>query len=324
MSNPQWRETRPSRPYGGGSGPRGRDPREPTGALRTPRFEPAPRVPGDGDPRASTRKLPAQSNGHRGREPRGSRRSSRPGRWGSLRGGAGVGIIAASAAVGAAATIAMRAQPGRVLGACIVIGTLAAALTVRPRAGRMIYPVPALSYLIAAFIAGIVYNRSASKTELIIGAAQWIANGFFLMALATVLAIALTVVRWYLGDRGGRGQAAPDWSLAEDGTSRRAPSGRDEFGATGDRSDPRGPGGWNDPGPPGPPRPPRPQQGQRPQGSPGPDQSNRPYPGQRHGPYPDQRAGRPPDQGPSRPDRRSGRPYDQQPGSGPYNFSSGA
>ena len=88
-----------------------------------------------------------------------------------------------------------RTQPGEVLGGFIVAGTVAAALAVRPNAGRLIFPVPALSYLFAALVAGMVYNRSSSKTELVIGATQWIADGFFLMALATVLAIVLTMVR---------------------------------------------------------------------------------------------------------------------------------
>jgi len=45
MGNPQWRDAHPSRPYGGEPGPRDRDPRMPTGALRTPRFEPTPSAP---------------------------------------------------------------------------------------------------------------------------------------------------------------------------------------------------------------------------------------------------------------------------------------
>ena len=239
--------------------------------------------------------MPAQPDGHRAREPRGSRRSSRPDRWGSLRGGAGVGIIAGSAVLGAGATIATRAQPGPVLGGCIVAGTVAAALTVRPRAGRLIFPAPALFYLIAALVAGIVYNRSTSKTELALGATQWIADGFFLMALATVLAIVIITSRWYLGRPGGRGRPAPDRPGPADGTSRRASGG---YAA---------------------PRPSRPQPGPRPQGPAGPDQRNAQYRGQFSGgqfsrSYPDRRDG----------NRRPGLAYDQQPGSGPYNFSSGA
>ena len=66
----------------------------------------------------------------------------------------------------------------------------------------MIFPVPVLSYLVGALISGFVFNRSGtSKTALAIGAAQWVANGFFAMALATVLAVAIVAVRWYLWRR---------------------------------------------------------------------------------------------------------------------------
>jgi len=204
-----------------------------------------------------------------------SRGGSSSHRWGSARGGAGVGIVVGSAALGAAATIAMRAQPGRVLGACIVGGTVLAALAVRPRSGRLIFPVPVLSYLIAALIAGIAYNRSSSKTELVIGGAQWVANGFFAMTLATVLAIMLITARWLLGRRYGRAPARGARGVRGDGQSPRA-----QGGSGGDR-------------PPGPAE----YAARPPSGSPGPDQRNRTYPDQRYGQYPGQRNGPFPGQG---------------------------
>jgi hypothetical protein len=160
--------------------------------------------------------------------------------------------------IGAIATIVTRAEPGSVLGLAVLAGTVAAALTVQPRTGRLIFPVPALSYLLAALASGVVYDRSSNKTELAVGAAQWIANGFFVMVLATLLAIALTTVRWLMWRRDQPGTVPPEYS------------------------------GWSDPLPPGPP--PRSQPGQQwPPAAPGWDQ--------RPGP---------------------------RPGSGPYNFSSGA
>jgi hypothetical protein len=149
-----------------------------------------------------------------------------------------------------------RSAPGFLLGLFVEAGTVVAALAVRPRAGRMIFPVPVLSYLVGALISGFVFNRSGtSKTALAIGAAQWVANGFFAMALATVLAVAIVAVRWYLWRR-SRPPARPvrrsrmDWEA------------RDSW----DDADPRGagsfsPGGTHPPGPPSgkdyPPAPPR-------------------------------------------------------------------
>jgi Domain of unknown function (DUF6542) len=251
--------------------------------------------------------MPEQPNRHRASETRGSRSGSRQYRWGSLRGGAGVSIVAASAALGAVITIAHRAQPGRVLGVCIVVGTVIAALAVRPRAGRLIFPVPVLAYLIAALTAGIAYNRSTSKTELVLGSAQWIANGFLLMALATGLAIVLVTIRWILRrhDRRAPGSA--------DEIARRPRGGQDEYATTGDRRDLPRSGGWSDPGSPGVPRQPGPQPGQRPSASDGPGQRNRPYPGQQYGQqhrqYPGQGYGQSPEQ-------RPGQGYGQRPSQG--------
>ena len=202
---------------------------------------------------------------------------------GSLRGGLGVCVIFCSAVIGAVATIVTKSQPGSVLALFVLAGTVAAALTVQPRTGRLIFPVPALSYLIAALASGVAYDRSASKTEILVGAAQWIASGFFVMVLATLLAIALTTVRWYMWRRDQRDPAAADWPV---------PSGPSPG--------PRRPQA-------GPPRPPTVQPG-----------TPRPQPGTQPTRWPtgsagswDQRPGLPPDQRP-------------RPGSGPYNFSSGA
>jgi hypothetical protein len=124
---------------------------------------------------------------------------------GSLHGGLGICVIVGSAVIGAIATIVTKAQPGMALDLAVLAGTVAAALTVQPRTGRLIFPVPALSYLIAALAAGVAYNRSLDKTALAVGATQWIADGFFVMVLATLLAVALTTVRWFMWRRGRRG-----------------------------------------------------------------------------------------------------------------------
>jgi hypothetical protein len=315
MSNPQWRDRRPSRPYGGepGGGRRGRDTPGPSGDPRAPRRDPGddaeptrgwgdqrldPRLGGAQGDDAATRRMPAQADLTQpvARQPAGtSRRRRAAGRrprgaggrlsriWeGSLRGGLGVFVILCSAVIGAVATIATHAQPGAVLGLAVLAGTVAAALTVQPRTGRLIFPVPALSYLIAAVASGVAYDRSTDKTELAVGAAQWIANGFFVMVLATLLAIALTTVRWYMWRRDQRGPAAPDWPVPPrpSASPRRAQAG-----------------------------PPRPPAGQP--GTPGPRPGTQPtrWPSSA-GPR-DQRPGPRPDQRP-------------RPGSGPYNFSSGA
>ena len=195
-------------------------------------------VRGDGSPRS--RGVPGgrppgstQPRGPSGPgDSRGRRNSARPrrrrglGQWGALQGGLGVCIIIASAAIGAIATMVTRSAPGFLLGLFVVAGTVAAALAVRPRTGRMIFPVPVLSYLVAALVSGVVFDHSAdsSKTALAIAAAQWIADGFFAMALATALAVAITAVRWFLWRRGRSATRDPGWPVPAAGPGRTGPT----------------------------------------------------------------------------------------------------
>jgi hypothetical protein len=222
---------------------------------------PAASIPGTPARDGTSRRAANGAGGSRGRgagRGAGPRARGSDGRlsriWqGSLSGGLGICVIVGSGVIGTTATIVTRAQPGSVLGLAVLAGTVAAALTVQPRTGRLIFPVPALSYLVGALASGVVYDRSSNKTELAVGAAQWIANGFFVMVLATLLAIALTTVRWFMWRRDQRGPVPPEY------------------------------GGWSDPRSPGPP-PPRTQPGQqRPPAAPGWDQ--RPGPRTGSGPY---------------------------------------
>jgi hypothetical protein len=186
--------------------------------------------------------MPAQPPSDESRGRRNPRRSPGPGRWGALQGGLGVCIIVASAALGTIATMVTRSAPGFLLGLFVTAGTVIAALAVRPRAGRMIFPVPVLSYLVGALVSGFIYNRSTgtSKTALAIGAAQWIANGFFAMALATVLAIVIITARWFLWRRRREVRRDQDWPAPAAATRPVPPRG------------PRPPQGprppWNQPG----------------------------------------------------------------------------
>jgi hypothetical protein len=194
-------------------------------------------------------------------------------------------FIVGSAAIGAIATMATRHAPGFTLEACVVIGTVVAALAVRPRAGRLIFPVPVLAYLVAALVSGIIYNRSndSSKTAVALGAAQWIANGFFAMAFATALAIVLIAVRWCLWRRRRKAAPpAPPRPGPADYPGSRYPADYPgsgypaDYRAQGRRRDGAGAGNWND------------------------------------------------DRSESAADYRRSRPAAPRPGSGPYNFSSGA
>jgi len=158
-------------------------------------------------PSASGRNPDKHARPGRRRAPRGRA----PGWWGSRAGRFGVAIVIGCAAVGALVTMLTGSQPGLVLGVLLVAGTVCAALSVRPRAAYLIIPVPALSYVAAATIAGLVNDRGtdASLAGLAVSAAQWIADGFLAMAAATAAAIAITVGRSLRSRRGPRGPGYP-------------------------------------------------------------------------------------------------------------------
>jgi hypothetical protein len=234
--------------------------------------------------------------------------------------------------------VVARATPGVLLGLFVVAGTVAAALAVRPTTGRMLLPVPVLSYLVAALISGGIHDRGivSSKTQLAVDAAQWIADGFFAMALATALAAVITAARWYLWRRRRPAPRAPRWPVPPAGTGRDA-AGRDATerrpAASETSAEPGYPGGFAGPGAaretgpkatgpkatgprPGGPRPGEPRPGDPRPGSarPGGETSSRDAGPRGPGPY---------STGPRGAGPRPG-PYPGRPGSGPYNFSSGA
>ncbi|HBW19246.1 MAG TPA: hypothetical protein DEH11_09655 [Actinobacteria bacterium] len=163
--------------------------------------------------------MPGSYPSVRGRRPsaRGDTRghSSPPGRaprrWGELPGRSGIFIVIAGAVLGLAVTIMSGSDPGLLLGIFVIAGAVAGALAVQPRAAYRIIPVPALAYLAAAIVAGLIRDRATdtSLTGLAISAARWIGAGFLPMIAATVLAVAITAVRWRGSGRPGRGRAHP-------------------------------------------------------------------------------------------------------------------
>jgi 4-amino-4-deoxy-L-arabinose transferase-like glycosyltransferase len=110
----------------------------------------------------------------------------------------GVCVVIGSAALGGLLTALGNQEPGAILGICIVAGTIIASLAVRPRAGYLILPVPALAYLVTAGIAGLIHDRATdtSNTAVAANAIQWIAGGFVAMSAATVVVIVITAARW--------------------------------------------------------------------------------------------------------------------------------
>jgi hypothetical protein len=129
--------------------------------------------------------------------------------WGTRPGRLGVFAVLGATVLGLVITLLAGTEPGVILGVFVAVGTVAAALAVRPGAVYLIFPVPALAYAVAAVIAGLVHDRGVdtSHTALAISAAQWIAGGFVAMTVATAAAVLIAGFRWLWTTRAGRSTA---------------------------------------------------------------------------------------------------------------------
>jgi hypothetical protein len=120
--------------------------------------------------------------------------------------------------IGMIATIVMGQEPGFLLGFCLVIGSVAAAVTVRRGRSYAFIPLPALAYLITSTLAGIVHDSSAltSSKEYLVNFLVWIGGSFVAVTASTVLVVLIALVRWLLGSQlvsgqlPAAGRAGPD------------------------------------------------------------------------------------------------------------------
>lgn len=122
--------------------------------------------------------------------------------WGSRPGRLGVLLVVVGTLAGLVGTVLAGSEPGFALGAGLIVGTVTGAVVVRPQSAYVIIPVPALAYVVAASVAGYIHDHAidTSRTALAVGLTQWIAGGFLIMIAATLLAMAIAVIRW-LGSR---------------------------------------------------------------------------------------------------------------------------
>jgi hypothetical protein len=130
--------------------------------------------------------------------------------WGTRPGRLGVFAVIGATLFGMVITVVFGSGPGVILGVFLVVGTVAAAFAVRPGVVYLIFPVPAPAYAVAAVVAGLIHDRGldTSNTALALSAAQWIANGFVPMIIATVAAVLIAGYRWLREARAPSGPTA--------------------------------------------------------------------------------------------------------------------
>ena len=119
-------------------------------------------------------------------------------RWGSRPGRLGVLLVIAGTLAGLLGTVLTGSEPGFLLAAGLILGTVCGAAAVQPRVAYLVIPVPALAYVVAAVLAGFIHDHAidTTRTELAVGMTQWVASGFLVMVAATLLAIAIAAIRW--------------------------------------------------------------------------------------------------------------------------------
>lgn len=106
-------------------------------------------------------------------------------------------IIVFGTVIGLLGTVIAGSEPGAVLGVLLVVTTLIAGLAVRFDAVHLIIPVPAIAYLVAGLIAGLVHDRAdiSTRSALAVSALQATASGFLAITIATLVAISITTAR---------------------------------------------------------------------------------------------------------------------------------
>jgi hypothetical protein len=120
-------------------------------------------------------------------------------RWvGSWRAGRAALVLFAVALVGLVATIAIGHDPGFLIGAMLVVGSLVAAAGARRRSVHTLIPLPAMCYLVMAVVGGVAKDHAHlnDSKEFATNFLTWIGGGFFGLVAATVLLVLITFVRW--------------------------------------------------------------------------------------------------------------------------------
>ena len=185
--------------------------------------------------------------------------AGQPHRWvGGMSPRAAVYVLLAATLLGFIGTVLTGRQPGFLLGFCVIIGSIVAALGIRRDAVYLIFPLPALAVFLAAVLAGAIHDRAidTSTTELGASFLQWTAGVFFSMCAATILVVVIGGARWLLsrqlvsgqlatsaGRPGSHGSHAVPAPGHRAGRDPRNPRNNDPWGTADPWSDRNGPGG---------------------------------------------------------------------------------
>jgi hypothetical protein len=149
-------------------------------------------------------------------------------------------LLAGATVAGVLLTLIAGQEPGLLLGFFVIVGTLAAVGGIRRSAAYLLFPMPAIAFLVAAVLTGIVHDSrmTSSTAGLATSFLQWIAGIFVPMVTATVIAVLIGGVRWVLGSQLVTGTAAATGAGGAAGKARPSSARRSAAGDSWDAEDP--------------------------------------------------------------------------------------
>lgn len=130
-------------------------------------------------------------------------------------------VVTAGALLGIVVSLVANQEPGNLLGFFVIVGSVAAVLGIQRGKAYLLFPVPALTFFVAAVVVGKVHDaKFGSSAATLAGAfTQWTAGIFFPAVIATILVVLIGGGRWLLGRTAVPGQAL----LAPAGPAPRGP-----------------------------------------------------------------------------------------------------
>ena len=158
-------------------------------------------------------------------------------------------VFAGIVLLGTILTVVMGQDPGFLLGLFLVLGSVAATAAVRRGAAHKFVPLPALAYLVAATVAGMVHDSESltSTRQFLLDFLIWIGGAFVAVTAATILVVLIALSRWLLSGRLVSGQLPAGGGAGARRTAARPASrgprgGRDSYNGRNPRDDrtPRG------------------------------------------------------------------------------------
>jgi hypothetical protein len=150
-------------------------------------------------------------------------------------------VLFAGAVAGIVVNLIAGQEPGNLLGFFVIVGAIAAVLSIQRGQAYLLFPVPALALFAGAVVVGKVHDAKLGSSAAGLGAGftQWVGGIFFPAVVATIVVVLLGGLRWVLGrqlvggqsllDSGGPARPGPPMGNARPAPKVRRPPRNDDL-----------------------------------------------------------------------------------------------